>query len=36
MIRFIIQALVTMAGLWLSAKVVPGVAQSWQSYDNQS
>ena len=26
MIRFIIQALVTMAGLWLSAKVVPGVA----------
>jgi len=25
MIRFIIQALVTMAGLWLSAKVVPGV-----------
>ncbi|PZU73397.1 phage holin family protein [Brevundimonas sp.] len=25
MIRFIIQALVTMAGLWLSAQVVPGV-----------
>ncbi len=25
MIRFIIQALVTMAGLWLSAKIVPGV-----------
>ncbi|QYC11734.1 phage holin family protein [Brevundimonas nasdae] len=25
MIRFITQALVTMAGLWLSAKVVPGV-----------
>ena len=26
MIRFIVQALVTMAGLWLSAQVVPGVA----------
>lgn len=25
MIRFIVQALVTMAGLWLSAQVVPGV-----------
>lgn len=25
MIRFIIQALVTMAGLWLSARIVPGV-----------
>ena len=25
MIRFIIQALITMAGLWLSAQVVPGV-----------
>ncbi|MDX2333786.1 phage holin family protein [Brevundimonas vesicularis] len=25
MIRFIIQALVTMAGLWLSAQIVPGV-----------
>lgn len=25
MIRFIIQAVVTMAGLWLSAQVVPGV-----------
>ena len=25
MIRFIIQALVTMAGLWLSARFVPGV-----------
>ena len=25
MLRFIIQALVTMAGLWLSAQVVPGV-----------
>lgn len=25
MIRFIIQAIVTMAGLWLSAQVVPGV-----------
>lgn len=25
MLRFIIQALVTAAGLWLSAKVVPGV-----------
>ncbi|MFN3836212.1 MAG: phage holin family protein [Brevundimonas sp.] len=25
MIRFIIQALVTMAGLWLSARMVPGV-----------
>lgn len=25
MIRFIIQALVTMIGLWLSARVVPGV-----------
>ncbi len=26
MIRFIIQAVVTMIGLWLSAQVVPGVA----------
>ena len=25
MIRFIIQAVVTMAGLWLSAQIVPGV-----------
>ena len=25
MIRFIIQAVVTMAGLWLSARIVPGV-----------
>lgn len=28
MIRFIVQALVTMAGLWLAAEVVPGVAFS--------
>ncbi|WP_298124284.1 phage holin family protein [Brevundimonas sp.] len=28
MIRFIVQALVTMAGLWLAAQFVPGVAFS--------